>query len=533
MGRIATPLPLSQEIQSIYSVGGFSAGDYVYHVAGTGAGKLPSTQMLGAVTNVLAGALTPQGGVATATPSAQNGPTQIAGTYTGPTVAADAVLLAPVTETTDVVNALAVAGLINGNFVYLRRAGATVKFTIQDQGGATVVDPVTVTTTARNVTNNDDIGIVATADGGFVTAWQDTNGYKTLTKWDSAGTFVGSSASITSYTSASDTKLRLAALTNGNIVLCWIKGDNNYISYAVLSSSLATTVKAPAYLDTTYAAVTYPSYPMDVTALLNGQFVVAWYDGSYGACRKWFDGSGISQTSGQSFAGGNTNGVSICATTDGGYAIVSISSSEFYIARYDSTHTVVSNYSTSTGARMYAGGDFPPQVVALPGGFIAVYGIQNSSYGYYPSYMRQTGGTPSAPTFGSLQTLESVNAQGGGAVPAVCKPFTIVGGDRLLFSYATTTTNTRVTIRYSAGLTNGQLIYGVSILPPTYTLLGVALTDAPAGGSGKILVKGVASLNSNYRVVTASVAFDYTQFSGIAGNRGTAIGRTVTLKGQA
>jgi hypothetical protein len=66
-----------------------------------------------------------------------------------------------------------------------------------------------------------------------------------------------------------------------------------------------------------------------------------------------------------------------------------------------------------------------------------------------------------------------------------------------------------------------------------YVFQGVATTTAPAGGTGEVQTVGTALLNSNYSASVSAQAFDHNtpNGSGIAGNKGTIVGRTVNLLG--
>lgn len=68
-----------------------------------------------------------------------------------------------------------------------------------------------------------------------------------------------------------------------------------------------------------------------------------------------------------------------------------------------------------------------------------------------------------------------------------------------------------------------------------YVLQGVAVTSAPAGGTGQVQTNGIARLNSNYSVSTPASTFDFQTPNGtnIPGVKGTAIGNTVILEGRA
>lgn len=65
---------------------------------------------------------------------------------------------------------------------------------------------------------------------------------------------------------------------------------------------------------------------------------------------------------------------------------------------------------------------------------------------------------------------------------------------------------------------------------PNCPLIGVSLTTASAGGSGRVVTNGATTLNSNYSASTAFGNFDHQTYGGM-GVKGSISGRTVTLTG--
>jgi len=97
--------------------------------------------------------------------------------------------------------------------------------------------------------------------------------------------------------------------------------------------------------------------------------------------------------------------------------------------------------------------------------------------------------------------------------------------------------NTMKSVALVSGTTQSN---GQGIAPGTtgngvigYVFQGVATTTAPAGGTGEVQTVGTALLNSSYSSSVSAQAFDHNtpNGSGIAGNKGTIVGRTVNLLG--
>jgi hypothetical protein len=86
---------------------------------------------------------------------------------------------------------------------------------------------------------------------------------------------------------------------------------------------------------------------------------------------------------------------------------------------------------------------------------------------------------------------------------------------------------------YSANLTAGVTASNTAINPtPTngYTLAGVSITSAPAGGTGLVQNNGVAKLNSNYNASQSAVSFDSTNPVTL-GVKGIVTGLNVNMQG--
>lgn len=74
--------------------------------------------------------------------------------------------------------------------------------------------------------------------------------------------------------------------------------------------------------------------------------------------------------------------------------------------------------------------------------------------------------------------------------------------------------------------------YGTSLTPAqTGTCVGVALTAASAGGTGKILVRGTAEVRSTLPNMPGSLSFNHANYGTPGGIRGSVAGRTVTFEG--
>ena len=90
------------------------------------------------------------------------------------------------------------------------------------------------------------------------------------------------------------------------------------------------------------------------------------------------------------------------------------------------------------------------------------------------------------------------------------------------------------TLTAGVSASSGSPIYGnatsVSGAISNTTFAGVAANTAAAGGTGQLIVNGVAQLNSNYSTSTPAQSFDYTGLPA-PGVKGSSVGRIVNLQG--
>jgi hypothetical protein len=114
---------------------------------------------------------------------------------------------------------------------------------------------------------------------------------------------------------------------------------------------------------------------------------------------------------------------------------------------------------------------------------------------------------------------------------------TWINGDNIPLYSVVKPKNTMKSVALISGTTQSN---GQGIAPGTtgngvtgYVFQGVATTTATAGGTGEVQTVGTALLNSNYSASVSAQAFDHNtpNGSGIAGNKGTIVGRTVNLLG--
>jgi hypothetical protein len=103
----------------------------------------------------------------------------------------------------------------------------------------------------------------------------------------------------------------------------------------------------------------------------------------------------------------------------------------------------------------------------------------------------------------------------------------------LLSSTLFTTSNIKCSGVYQASLSSPQpFAYGNSFTPTqTGTCVGVALTAASAGGTGKILTRGTAEVRSTLPNMPGALSFNHANYGTPGGIRGSVAGRTVTFEG--
>lgn len=563
----APVVPGTDVVQSVYTDGGFTAGDYVYRYAENKVGQYPyfgSTLPGVSIYAVIAGTkyALPWGTGATLARSSMTSPISAASTYSvtiPQTTSLGSAYLAQQTinAQTDASYFPKCATLTNGNMVviYYDNSVSRLKFSIYNPAG-TVVNSGTVgsaqptlTFPTAGTTGEANWQICALNSGGFVIFWfQSGQSYPQFDKYDSSGTFVSTTSTLGSvnsymYDVCADASDNIYTLTSAGY-----SGQNLYISKWTSSFVYSTGTVVPFGAQSAY----YGTARM--VATLSGHIGVAYlYSSSiyYGLLTTSFS-TVTSSSSSQNMNGYSGMGVCASLEANGGAFITWPYSSSVYAAYVYATAAGGSSggttYTTAASGVSYSSYSATPCVSAYVTTAGVNDGATNGVVFYFcdsatPQIIRTrianlasdrttwslgtTATTPyttyGAAGYGYSSISACVAAAGanfivGNGNSGTYYPDLAISGS---YTYASTTISTTLSSSYQPTYANG------------YSLIGVALTTASAGSFGRVAVNGIASLSSSYATSSTPAMFNYNPLNGAGytGNKGYVVNRVVTLQG--
>lgn len=221
----------------------------------------------------------------------------------------------------------AVAGLAGGGFVLIwQSAGVTMQLFDDDGVAAGPVTAVISSTIDHMSIGRADIA--ALADGGFAITWHDsrpagsdiTGSGVHLRRFDQDGAAVGGDVLVNTATSGNQADPSVTALAGGGHVVTWTDRGAGWVVKAQLFDSGGARVGGEFVVN---AASGGSAVESAVTALANGNFAVAWWEGSAHRIQV-FTAAGApvgEQVITESGLGGTQIGPVLAALSDGGFAL--------------------------------------------------------------------------------------------------------------------------------------------------------------------------------------------------------------------
>ena len=527
MSRTLTALPADSTVATVSSATGFNAGEYVYLTssgytgqptvnAGPGGAYIP-----GGTTGFLV-----PGGVVTGGGSLMFGPSNISATYTGSSITAGQTKLANTTIATTQSNTPAMCSLLSdGNIVFVYVSSGNVYFQIVTDAGVSVVAQTTVATN-RNTNTFSNYTVCATSvNNRFAVFWHNSSNQtqgrvysNSGTAVSSAVTFGESNANKVYYNSCAsingvfyqtnyniDAGLgRFNSLTNDGV----LNADSTNLpnSSGMLSGSAG---MAPNVENTNQVIVQYfGASATRNTAISNGS------SGNNGNMNPRSNTSQDSRCSIASYYNGSQN--LICCA--GSYAGAVTAQIWYGGSSYASSDGSASLGSTNSGSPFVT-------CTTTANGF-CVQWLNSAGYRTYILGTVANGATSAS--WGSPVVVGNVDYTISENRPNI---YLYSANGAAVFFNSSSSTSVLMQSNYTSALANGATITGTALTAPTYNLVGVALNSCAAGGSGQVLVKGSAVLNSNYQNIASAVGYDFTYGNSPVSNRGIVGGRTVTLLG--
>jgi len=436
--------------------------------------------------------------------------------------------------------------------------------------------------TAIDNTTSNAMCFVKLNSGNFLIVWKTTGGTIKFSEYDTTGTQVGSTVTVTTSASGSTGLMSACQLTNGKIVVAWYASGtgttnaNVYSSSYVLlnsitpiSGSSTAICVAPLYyanrfVITDFNASQYPRYTVFtdtatiavstttinaaiyrlacVVPLQNGGFWV-WVIASAGSVDSFYYAWGnLSNVNSYTRYSGNPMGVASydmgniqpCYPNPGGaFGFVNLVGANL---RYQTANTsymsgMTSAIAFSTPITIPGSGAYLAHTVDSLGNYVV---LELST----PTLIR-TGFTGAGVTVGSngelATSLTSVLPSRNASVANLAASLTSLYGPYVVVGCTNSSAYPTFAIvaasDYSASAT---LTAGVTPSNPVtidtsngFSLIGVAASDCAAGGAGQVQTKGTAVLSSSYPTTTQT--FDFTN-PVTYGVKGTVSNRVITLE---
>jgi len=451
--------------------------------------------------------------------------------------------------------------------------------TTQSTSLATLVTGQTTLDTSTS-TYGLDTGMLS---DGSVLVLYNVGGTIKLARISSAGVLLSNTTLATNGVAAVNYgSVRIAVLSSGKIACAYLRAGTSQITILILSSAYATLTS------TTVSGVTWPNdvSSLDVAALTNDRFVFIYPSGS-GPYFIVYNSSLTITTGTTAFNSDASPFNMTCAGTQNGFFMAyyhPASGGVKYAFYQENTSNVFTStgFSTSGTSSRYSN---DMRAVTAPNGTVQLVRVDSSTSNIAQSmYMKEASGRIYNATWGSAPNLNitsgltlaitgsgdvvtiyyssstalrflyssASNLNGGNVgtysveIPSLSFNsstnafFTACGmtGHNVLFLAANSTNQLTYLIfnpasyTYSLNLTAGVTPSNTTAigLSNGFCLVGVSSTDAPANGSGTVVINGPAQLSSSYPSTTAGQSFDFGN-PVTFGAAGTISGRNVNLIG--
>jgi hypothetical protein len=526
MSRSLTSFPADSSVATISSATGFNAGEYVYLTSSGYIGQPTVNAGSGTTGTYIAGGTTGTfvgGGPVSGGGSLMYGPSNIQATYTGTTIVAGTNKFAPATIATISNNAIGKqANLSNGNIAFTYVSGANIYFQVINDSG-TVIVAQTLIASNRSTDAFNNYAICATSVGDrFCVWWQNTTPRTQGAVYTNAGVLVGG-ATISNNQSTTQSYAASASI-NGTFFATWYFPSNDLIYFASLTNAGALSSDVVSISNSSGQANAGMQIAPDVESGFSnrviGQFTNSASD-NYGF-RLRSDGNSASAVG--SFKAQYNTACAIATT---------------YLNGQQYACLVNSNASTTLSAAMWYGGNYASNSGAQTIGSIQAGGrwssVTPTATGFCVMFINSSGFRSYA-----LGTISGNSISWATAVVVGSVDYTVGNTWQQMAIYSSngvavfqnpSGTSLNMQTSYTSGVTNGSTVTGLALTAPTYNFVGVALNSCPAGGSGQVLIRGTAGLNSNYQNIAGAVGYDFTGGGSPVSNRGLVGGRSVTLYG--
>lgn len=454
------------------------------------------------------------------------------------------------------VASMASAVFYDGSFVIVTRSNASpykINANLYTAQGAFVRQIFVSNANINSITTGSLIDVTTLTGGNFVVMWPRQNATSNELEgsiFTKDGDFVSSIVTQANWlVGDSQRKLALAGISNNRFVLVAANSANTDIAYAVYDSS-GNQLKA----QTNFAFATGSITSAQVSATPIG-FVISYMTGGTNA--RFLSVIETATNTFANFAGWSAavagasnivyNQLAVAGTCYVGFYPTSATNVNTQCLQLNGVSSIASN-SFAYGNMSTSSSDTLAACAVPSGGVISCGPMPGGSATNTIQFNYTPLAVPSVTSsgYGGSQTftLAVSWAQSNGNASFQLKP---LYGSYVLFTWNDQYFNPWFAIinakseNVAVALVSGTTQSGnVGITPGTngsgltnYVFQGVATTSASAGGTGQVQTTGPALLNSSYSASTAAQSFDHQMpnGSGIPGNKGTIVGRSVTLLG--
>lgn len=568
MARVITPS--GDEVRTVYSSGGFAAGDYVFQTA-SGFEKTTVNAIWPVSPNSswINGALGNIGMGFSPVTDYLLGPSQIGGTYSGASISTGSTIIPSKAISWYPADYTKVVRLSSGNILLCRWTGGSVMyFDIYDKTFTTLI------TTLSNAVgyNRNNFQALPDNSGGCFLYYQDSS-YSIAEYLAETGTNTYSISGTTSDGGSASYSAQYGGATliyDGYVSAPGYGGQLTYSKWTYSPRSNAAPQVTTFYAGSSFSPSTYGlgAFYIDGGILSD----------SLAGLKRLGTVSKNSSTTGVLYIDNNTQLTNSASATSSSATFQTTNSSDKIAAP-----TVVRTSANTSGralivpgflggqnyiyfnvAEMSSSGSFHMTGTSFKTGNLTLSGVMSSNnsslYGMslnpitnpyvnnpdlLLTYVRTDPGTGgpivcarviSGALAAGVVPTSSAEILLNATVPIYTPSYSPIFWDKFantLFGTAMTS-GSAISIEGKAGaalVTPTAFAYGSTLTPSqTGTCVGVALTAASAGGTGKILVRGTAEVRSTLPNMPGSLSFNHTNY-GPGGIRGSVAGRTVTFEG--
>lgn len=436
--------------------------------------------------------------------------------------------------------ALTAATLLNGNFVigYINASGAAFIALYNITGTLLTTYNTGLTVTNGTAVAYSQIRLVTMTSGklALVVGQYSTNTISIYLFTVSGTTFTqtGSTATLTTYSLIGVRPFTVSALTNDRIVIGYSQSSGAYAAWAVYDNTPTQVAQATWRSSDSHTVIVVGNPAGGFSTTAWGGASAQYYQAYTNTSGNTFTAVGSTGT----FAGANTmtafvNPNGVCTPNGRMYLTVGYGTTNGYSMYIPQITTGTSVNSPNYGSFTYDLSTAPQAALGTTGHGTVFMVYQNSS-----SYINTVDNLGNQATYSNAYYSGNTN----GAMPTTCPGFgpyaviawldsnaypnyAIVCPNSYQYDYFTATTSTpsvAVPIYPTATTATSPAITGT-------VFTGVAVTSAPAGGTGQVQISGSAQLNANYTTTTVS-AFDSTG-QAVPGVKGISNGRNIIITG--